>query len=48
MGKQSEREQLLRTLEERIGEVEEMKSHCEILDKKTRGKDKQVKELEEN
>ena len=44
---QREREQLIRTLEERISEVEEMKSHREILAKKLKSKDKKVKELEE-
>ena len=44
---QREREQLIRTLEDRISEVEEMKSHREILVKKSRSKDKRVKELEE-
>lgn len=34
-------------LEDRISEVEEMKSYCEILVKKLRLKDKCVKELEE-
>ena len=38
---------MIRTLEERISEVEEMKSHREILAKKLRAKDKRVKELEE-
>lgn len=44
---QRERQQLIRTLEERIVEVEEMKSHREILAKKLKSKDKRVKELEE-